>query len=393
MKPMLKSAFFSAVKSLLADDFKPTFYTVNSGTIGIISYIDKNGTKQVEQVYSCSHIARDTITPRFQGWFNAIMAEHHASVADKLSVGDKVMDGKTERTVTHISRRVLLDSNGLRKNQACPASGEIVLDGLIKVMAGEITLLADKDEGTPLPEVVYGESQKMTPTDAVRHMAYTLTGLIEQSKKPDFNEAEAYADVKTNYDRVVAECDDLAIVVWLKQNLCFGYVGDKCTFFDVNAPYLNRFIHVLGTGWLPSSEAGAAIGLSTVFEMDWWGADSIVITSQAGDCITGTATVTDMEGLYQIALDWTADSGEEARNSDLPVIIRVTGGRFTLPYNVTLTDCDPLEAIQEMDYVLGLSADIFNHLNGLGLIPGQTSQGSPNETEAETEEQPGKLQG
>ncbi|EHC84085.1 Hypothetical protein LTSEMON_6358 [Salmonella enterica subsp. enterica serovar Montevideo str. S5-403] len=58
MKPMLKKDFFSAIENLLKDffsaienllkaGFQPRFYTVNSGRIGLITFTDKNGTKQV----------------------------------------------------------------------------------------------------------------------------------------------------------------------------------------------------------------------------------------------------------------------------------------------------------------------------------------------------------
>nr|WCL22548.1 hypothetical protein [Klebsiella pneumoniae subsp. pneumoniae] len=44
---MLKKDFFSAIENLLKAGFQPRFYTVNSGRIGLITFTDKNGTKQV----------------------------------------------------------------------------------------------------------------------------------------------------------------------------------------------------------------------------------------------------------------------------------------------------------------------------------------------------------
>ena len=324
MHTMLKTEFFSAVKSLLADGFKPTFYTVDNEAIGIISWVDGNGTKQVEQAYSRHTPARDIIAKRFRGWFETIMAEHNA-----------------------------------------------------------------KEEGIPLPEVVYTEKQGMTPTEAVQHMAYTLAGAIEQSKKPGFDADAAYADIETNFDHVATECRDLAIIVWLKNHLCFGYIGDKCTFADVNEKYLTEFNHILATGWLPPR--AQTTDLESLFEMDWWGASNIAMNPMRYPThITGHAMLTDEQGLFQIGFDWAADFGEEARAADLPAIISVLGGRFILPYEITLKDCDVLEVIEELDCALGLSADIFNHLSGLGLIPGLTSQGVPNDN-AESEAQHGKL--
>ncbi|HFZ4733932.1 hypothetical protein [Escherichia coli] len=60
MKPMLKKDFFLAIENLLKAGFQPRFYTVNSGRIGLITFTDKNGTKQVEQVYSCTSLAANT---------------------------------------------------------------------------------------------------------------------------------------------------------------------------------------------------------------------------------------------------------------------------------------------------------------------------------------------
>ena len=36
-----------AIENLLKAGFQPRFYTVNSGRIGLITFTDKNGTKQV----------------------------------------------------------------------------------------------------------------------------------------------------------------------------------------------------------------------------------------------------------------------------------------------------------------------------------------------------------
>ncbi|WIJ81484.1 hypothetical protein OI980_26395 (plasmid) [Enterobacter roggenkampii] len=54
---MLKKDFFSAIENLLKAGFQPRFYTVNSGRIGLITFTDKNGTKQVEQgIGSINHL-------------------------------------------------------------------------------------------------------------------------------------------------------------------------------------------------------------------------------------------------------------------------------------------------------------------------------------------------
>lgn len=205
----------------------------------------------------------------------------------------------------------------------------------------------------------------MTSTAAIQHMSHTLTGLIAQSHQPGFVAAEAYADVKFNFEHVAAHCQDFATVVWLKNHLCFGYVGDECTFEDVNLPYLKQFNHILATGWRPGAAPAHQMKLSNMFELDWWEAKDVTVTKREGENVYGTATATDTEGEYQIAFEWLMETGKNAADVGLPAIVSVTAGRFTLPYDFSLFECDgtpmdTLEAIQEMDCVLGLSADIFN---------------------------------
>uniref|UniRef100_A0A7M2QNC9 Uncharacterized protein n=1 Tax=feces metagenome TaxID=1861841 RepID=A0A7M2QNC9_9ZZZZ len=204
----------------------------------------------------------------------------------------------------------------------------------------------------------------MDSTAAILHMSNTLTRLMQQSEQPGFY-AAAYSDIKANYEYVAARCKDRAITIWLRNHLCFGYIGDTYTFVEINQPYRDQLNHILATGWRP--EKSATLTLSNIFEMDWWEAKDINITKRETDKVYGTATVTDCEGLYQIAFDWLMDMGEEAERVGLPAIVSITDGKFTLPYEVSLqrdngTQLDTLEAVQEMDCVLGLSADIFNEV-------------------------------
>lgn len=205
----------------------------------------------------------------------------------------------------------------------------------------------------------------MNPTTAIRHMANTLTRHIELSERPGFNADAAYRDIKANYDDVAMRCNDRAITVWLFNHLCFGFIGDTYTFAEVNKPYRDQFNHILATGWRPAESA--MLTLTIIFEMDWWGAADIIVTKHKGHEVYGTATVTDTDGLHQIAFEWLMDMGEKAHRVGLPAIVSITGGKFTLPNEVSLhrdngSQLDTLEAIQEMDCVLGLSADIFNEV-------------------------------
>lgn len=92
MKPMLKKDFVTAINSLLANGFKPTFFTEQNDAIGLITFIDKNGDQQVERVY-CQHTpSRDLIARRFTKWFNEIIAAYHAEAAEEMAEGQTVLD-------------------------------------------------------------------------------------------------------------------------------------------------------------------------------------------------------------------------------------------------------------------------------------------------------------
>lgn len=120
MKPMLKKDFFSAIEKLLNAGFQPRFYTVNSGRIGLITFTDKNGTKQVEQVYSCTFLAANTFEKRFTTWLEEIFQKHNEKkVADSgIEVGSRVWDKLmyTVRTISEIRvGGVLVLDNGAQR--------------------------------------------------------------------------------------------------------------------------------------------------------------------------------------------------------------------------------------------------------------------------------------
>ncbi|WP_039661198.1 hypothetical protein [Pantoea sp. MBLJ3] len=204
----------------------------------------------------------------------------------------------------------------------------------------------------------------MTATAALQHMSYTLTGVIKQSQKPGFNEAEAYADIKTNYELVATSCTDLATVVWLRNHLCFGYIGDEHTFEEINLAYRDHIDFILKSGWRPGAAPVHRMTLSNMFELDWWNPQQIVVTAHTKDIVTGTATMTDTEGEYQFAFEWTMIMGEEAEQHDLPFMVNITAARFTLPYEFKLFEdegspLDALTALQELDCGLGFCIEYF----------------------------------
>ncbi|BDO05838.1 hypothetical protein [Klebsiella quasipneumoniae] len=69
--------------SKLAFNLAFTLLTVADGRIGLITFTDKNGTKQVEQVYSCTSLAANTFGKRFTTWLEEIFQKHNEEkVAD-----------------------------------------------------------------------------------------------------------------------------------------------------------------------------------------------------------------------------------------------------------------------------------------------------------------------
>lgn len=204
----------------------------------------------------------------------------------------------------------------------------------------------------------------MTATAALQHMSHTLTGVIKQSQQPDFNAADAYTDIKTNYELVATSCTDLAIVVWLRNHLCFGYIGDEYSFEEINLRYRDHIDYILKSGWRPGAAPAHRMTLSNMFELDWWEPQQIEVTAYTADTVTGTATMTDTEGEYQIAFEWQMQMGEKAEQYNLPFMVHITAARFTLPYEFKLYECDgspldALEAIQEMDCALGFCNEYF----------------------------------
>ena len=124
---MLKKDFFSAIENLLKAGFQPRFYTVNSGRIGLITFTDKNGTKQVEQVYSCTSLAANTFGKRFTTWLEEIFQKHNEEkVADSgFEVGSRVWDKLmyTLRTISEIrAGGVLVLDNGRISGFDTPAN-------------------------------------------------------------------------------------------------------------------------------------------------------------------------------------------------------------------------------------------------------------------------------
>ncbi|HFU2857268.1 TPA: hypothetical protein ACGQ50_000808 [Enterobacter cloacae] len=386
MKPMLKTAFFSLVNDLLSRGIRPVLKAEPNLCVGVLQW--EGHQEYLYWAHDASPLTARTSRKRFVAWFAEIMTAYHAKIAENYKVGDRVLDGDDERTVTGFRTVAPRDSIGNKTNGVCARTGVIVLDGKIEVMAGDVwpspeaveemparkpslldlidltAIREPTDEDLALAALLNGEV--IDATTALETMAETVARHMVQSQKPDFDAAAAYADIKANYDDIKIRCNDHAIVVWLKQHLCFGYMGTECTFIDVNGDYLKQISHILQTGWRPQDIAGD-ISEAAVYEMEWWGAADIQVTKREKDRVYGTATVTDTEGLYQIAFDWLMDMGEEAKSCDLPALVSITAGKFVLPHECRVMEteeraADPLAVIQEMDCVFGFCGDVFSEI-------------------------------
>ncbi|ELY2473176.1 hypothetical protein SMB93_003573 [Cronobacter sakazakii] len=359
MKPMLKTAFFTLVNDLLARGITPELKVSPMTSYGSLKWSEGDSSR-VEELYSvrdCSPLTASTFRKRFTAWFAEIMQKHQEQlVADAgIVVGCKVWDDLMYalHTVTEIR-----------------AGGVLVLDNGVERTLEEVKTLAPneapevKEEKLSMKEE-NGLCREITATDAILHMANTLTRHIEQSEQPGFDAGAAYRDIQANYDYVAERCKDRAITTWLFNHLCFEHFEDidnTYTFADVNKPYRDQFNHILASGWRPATSV--TLTLSNLFEMDWWGADNITVTKHEGHEVYGTASVTDTEGLYQIAFEWLMDMGENADRAGMPAVVSITSAKFTLPNEVFLqrdngTPLDALEAIQELDFVQGFCAGII----------------------------------
>lgn len=86
-----------------------------------------DGVKHVEEVFSTTYESASHMIDRFNVWFVAAMSEFHA--ANKLKIGDRVLDGDDERTVTGFRTLAPRDSIGNKINGVCARTGVIVQDG------------------------------------------------------------------------------------------------------------------------------------------------------------------------------------------------------------------------------------------------------------------------
>lgn len=161
MKPMLKKDFFSAIEYLLKAGFQPRFDTVNNGRIGLITFTDKNGTKQVEQVYSCTSLAANTFGKRFTTWLDEIVQkQNEKKVADSgIEVGSRVWDKLmyTGRTISEIrAGGVLVLDNGAQRtlDEVQKPAPEVNQEDLKEISSLQELLEVSKNLEPTSPELI-----------------------------------------------------------------------------------------------------------------------------------------------------------------------------------------------------------------------------------------------
>lgn len=169
MKPMLKAAFFSLVNDLLARGVTPELKVSTLTSYGSIKWTEGDSTR-VEELYSvrdCSPLTASYFRKRFIAWFAEIMAAYHAAAAEELTMGQKVMDGDTVRTVTLIHSTYTYCPDGSKKSLV--RTGVIVLDDKIEAMAGDVKPLTESmDEMHALALELDALIQRRAYADEVR---------------------------------------------------------------------------------------------------------------------------------------------------------------------------------------------------------------------------------
>ena len=190
MKPMLKNIFFTTVKQLAAAGRKPHFYTICGGKSGLLAW-DVDGVKHVEELFSTTYESAPRMIDRFNAWFVAAMGEYHAAAAEALKVGDRVLDGDDERTVTGFRTVAPRDSIGNKTNGVCARTGVIVLDGTIEVMAGDVW---------PHPDVVEEMADRKTLREFLNDVP-AREPTAEEQALADLLNAGTHAPIKPNEER------------------------------------------------------------------------------------------------------------------------------------------------------------------------------------------------
>lgn len=145
MKPMLKAAFYSLVNDLLARGIKPELKAYTFKHYGSLVWVEGDNTR-LEHLYSVGDRSSDTakiFQQRFTNWFNEIIAAYHVAAAEKLTVGEKVLDGDTVRTVTGFRTTVSRLFDGTQKSQVF-----VVLNNGAEVMPGDVIRLGPDHEPT-----------------------------------------------------------------------------------------------------------------------------------------------------------------------------------------------------------------------------------------------------
>ncbi|HAV1601541.1 TPA: hypothetical protein JG832_002431 [Enterobacter hormaechei subsp. xiangfangensis] len=175
MKPMLKKDFCHIVTTLLARGIVPTLDASFFCKSGRLIWKEKGETRIAMLFKSPTHTsaANEQNRIRFTSWFNTCLMTHSAKLAEKMKVGDKVLDGDAVRTITGFRKVVERHSDGSPKDQICQRSGVIVLDNDKEVMAYEVsTVNLSEPMSLPPVEKVYTPLDCCLPKDPELHLSF-----------------------------------------------------------------------------------------------------------------------------------------------------------------------------------------------------------------------------
>lgn len=130
MKTMLKAVFSSHVQSILSRGLVPQLQISALTSWGNLLWIDEDGNKQVEPLFSTSDHSPQTasnLRDRFKGWFDDALQAHQEALiaASGIEVGNIVFDKNTYRSrpVTAIRQGMIVLEDRVEvslKDVICP---------------------------------------------------------------------------------------------------------------------------------------------------------------------------------------------------------------------------------------------------------------------------------
>lgn len=153
MRPMLKTDFFALVRSLFAAGITPTLLTSTLTASGYLRWKSAEGKEESATLFfahNCRPSTARVSRKRFIGWFDELQQERLTQLANAINVGDRVVHGGVERTVTEIRATVIREANGTPK--ASFRNGVIILNRNIEALVTDVTPVKNAQEAAQAHE-------------------------------------------------------------------------------------------------------------------------------------------------------------------------------------------------------------------------------------------------